>query len=60
MKIELLVSRATVMGAENRGDVIEVADAEAIRMIEAGQAVPFRSSAPELAVKVTRAEKARR
>lgn len=60
MKIELLVARATAAGSENRGDVIEVSDAEAIRMIEAGQAVAVRSVKPETAVKPARTEKAKR
>jgi hypothetical protein len=52
MKVKLLVSRASAAGAENRGDVIEVSDGEAIRMIEAGQAEPVREvAAPERAVK---------
>lgn len=58
MKIKLLTARATANGAENRGDVIEVEDAEAIRMIEAGQAEPVRTAAPEKAVRKTKAEKA--
>lgn len=58
MKIKLLVPRATATGPENRGDVIEVPDAEAVRMIEAGQAEPIREAAPERAVKPARAEKA--
>jgi hypothetical protein len=60
MKIELLVPRAAASGSQNRGDVIEVSDAEAVRMIEAGQAVAIRSVAPETAAKPVRAEKARR
>lgn len=58
MKIKLLVSRATAAGSENRGDVIEVSDKEAIRMIEAGQAEAVRSVSPERAVKRPRSEKA--
>ena len=58
MKIKLLVSRATAAGAENRGEVIEVADSEAIRMIEAGQAEAVRAVEPERAVKRPRSEKA--
>lgn len=58
MKLKLLVSRATANGPENRGDVIDVSDAEAIRMIEAGQAEPVREVAPERAVHRPRAEKA--
>lgn len=58
MKIKLLVSRAGPMGAQNAGDEIEVADAEAVRMIEAGQAEAVRSVAPEKAVSKRKAEKA--
>ena len=58
MKIKLLVSRATAAGAENRGEVIDVADSEGIRMIEAGQAEAVRSVSPERAVKRPRTEKA--
>lgn len=58
MKIKLLVSRATANGAEDRGDVIEVSDAEAVRMIAAGQAEPIRSEARERAAPFVRAEKA--
>jgi hypothetical protein len=58
MKIQLLVARATATGAENRGDVIEVPQAEALRMIEAGQAVAVRSAEPERAVKASKAERA--
>jgi len=60
MKIKLLVARASATGAQNRGDVIDVTDAEAIRMIEAGQGEAVRSVAPEKAVRKVRAEKARR
>lgn len=58
MKIELLTARATATGSENRGDVIDVSKEEAIRMIEAGQAMPVRSVATEKAVRRTKAEKA--
>lgn len=58
MKIRLLVSRAGPAGVDNRGDEIEVADAEAIRMIDAGQAEPLRDAPAEKAVKRPRGEKA--
>jgi len=59
MQVKLLISRATATGAENRGDVITVTDAEAVRMIEAGQAEPVRTQkAPEKAVKRSKAERA--
>ena len=52
MKIKLLTSRAGVGFSQNVGDEIEVSDAEARRMIEAGQAAPVRTGkAPERAVK---------
>jgi hypothetical protein len=60
MKIKLLTARATATGAQNRGAVVDVTDAEAVRMIEAGQAEPVRRDAPEKAVKPVRAEKAAR
>lgn len=60
MKVKLLTARAGAMGSQNRGDEIEVTDAEAIRMIDAGQAEAVRSVTPERAVKRTKAEKAAR
>lgn len=44
MKVKLLVSRAGPAGAFNRGDEVEVSEAEARRMFEADppQAVPVR------------------
>lgn len=44
MKIKLLVSRVSATGAENRGDIVDVSDSEAIRMIEAGQAEAVREA----------------
>ncbi len=38
MDVKLLVGRSGIAGAQNRGDVIEVGDAEGERMIAAGQA----------------------
>lgn len=40
MKVKLLVSRAGVLHVDNVGDVIDVGDKEALRLIESGQAVP--------------------
>jgi len=54
MVIRLLVSRAGNGFAQNCGDVIEVSDAEAIRMIEAGQAVPAVEVKQEFASKKPR------
>ncbi|MFN8993185.1 MAG: hypothetical protein ACK5X3_05905 [Pseudomonadota bacterium] len=51
MKIRLLVSRAGIDFSQNRGDVIEVSDREAIAMIEQGQAVPETEEAQERAVR---------
>lgn len=50
MKVELLVSRSGVDGAQNRGEIIEVSADEAERMIAAGQAAPVRSAKPQKAV----------
>lgn len=58
MKIKLLVARATATGAQNRGDLVDVSDAEAVRMIEAGQAEAIRSASPEKSIRKPRAEKA--
>lgn len=46
MKIKLLVPRVGAGFSQNRGDVIEVSDAEAKRMFEANppQAVPVRDT----------------
>lgn len=57
MKIKLLVSRATATGSQDRGEVIETDDAEAIRMIEAGQAEPVAEIATERAVSRAKPEK---
>jgi hypothetical protein len=57
MKITLLTSRATATGSQNRGDVIDVSDAEAIRMIDAGQAQPVAKVATERAVSRAKPEK---
>jgi hypothetical protein len=59
MQVKLLVARASATGAENRGDIIDVSDAEAIRMIEAEQAEPVRAEKPvEKAVTRSKSEKA--
>lgn len=62
MKVKLLTSRSGVDGAFNVGDVIDVPQAEAVRMIDKRQAQPVReAAAPEKAVKATaskRSEKA--
>jgi len=59
MQVKLLVSRVSATGAENRGEVVDVSNDEAVRMIDAGQAEPVRSQkSPEKAVKRFKAEKA--
>jgi len=58
MKIKLLVSRAGAMGTQDRGQEIDVSDAEAIRMIEAGQAEPVRARKVERTVKQPKGERA--
>ncbi len=50
MKIRMLQSQYGPDVSRNSGDEIEVADAEAKRMIEGGIAEPVRSSKPEKAV----------
>lgn len=58
MKVKLLVSRSGADGAFAPGDEIEVSDAEAKRMIEAGQAQPVRGATPERAVQPPKTERA--
>ena len=59
MKVKLLVPRASADGAQNRGDVVEVTNAEAERMVAAEQAELIRSQkAPEKAVKRSKSERA--
>ena len=60
MLVKLLVSRSGADGAFNRGQEIEVSEAEAARMIEAGQCEPVRAEKRETAVARPRAEKAAR
>ncbi|HRM73608.1 MAG TPA: hypothetical protein PLI13_02695 [Paracoccus sp. (in: a-proteobacteria)] len=45
--VTLLVSRVGVNVSQNRGDTVPVPKNEAIRMIEAGQAIPARDRAVE-------------
>lgn len=58
MQVKLLVSRVSVDGAQNRGDIIEVSSAEGARMIEAEQAEPIRSEKRQTATKKAKTEKA--
>lgn len=60
MKIKLLTSRAGAGFSQNRGDVIDVPNDEAIRMIEAGQAEAIREAPVEHAVPKMKPEKATR
>lgn len=55
MKIKMLVSLAGVDHAYSPGDIYECSDAEAIRHIEAGNAVPVDELKVERAVKSTKA-----
>jgi hypothetical protein len=57
MKIKLLVSRAGADFVQNRGEEIEVEQAEAVRMVEAGQAVPVAAPKIERAVATKAKEK---
>ena len=57
MRVQLLVDRAMAMGIQSAGDRVDVPDADAIRMIEAGQAVAVRGAEPERAVKRGKVER---
>lgn len=58
MRIRLLVDRAMALGIQNAGDCLDVEDAEAVRMIDAGQAEPVREAGPERATPRRKAERA--
>ena len=58
MKVEMLIGRSGADGVLNRGDMAEIEDAEAIRMIEAGQCVPVRRAREERAVPTVDPERA--
>ena len=58
MKIKLLIARASSTGAQNVGDEVDVSNAEAQRMIEAGTAVPVRDVKPEKAISRAKPERA--
>lgn len=47
MLVQLEVMRATLSGAQEVGQVIEVSPDEGKRMIESGQAKPVRKRKPE-------------
>lgn len=58
MKIKMLTSMSGPNDQRARGDEIDVEDAEAVRLIEAGFAEPVRSEEPETAVRKQPSEKA--
>lgn len=58
--VRLLVGRAGHGFDQKPGDVVEVEQAEAVRMIERGQAAPVREAEPERTVRKPKAEKASR
>ena len=59
MRVELLIARASAAGTQNVGDEVDVSDAEAKRLIKAGQARPVRRARrAETAVPRSRAETA--
>lgn len=47
MHVKMIQCQAGTDFVRNPGDVVEVSDAEAIRMIEAGIALPVRDNVPE-------------
>lgn len=51
MKIKLLVARAGVRFSQSVGEIIEVENAEALRMVAAGQAVTIQKKNKEFAFK---------
>lgn len=58
MKIKMLTSMTGPTVQRNRGDEIDVADKEAVRLIEAGFAEPVRAAAREKATNKAPREKA--
>lgn len=58
MQVKLLTSRAGAGFSQAVGDVVTVSDAEALRMIDAGQAEPVSAPKKETATKKTTAERA--
>lgn len=59
MQVRLLTARAAATGSQNVGDVVDVSDAEAKRMIDDGQAAPLdRAPRAERAVSRAKPEKA--
>lgn len=58
MRVRLLVSRAGILFAQNAGEVIEVSDGEAKRMIDSQQAEPVGAGGVETASTEPQTEKA--
>lgn len=58
MKIKLLVARSGLSGAFNAGEILDVDEAEGVRLIQACQAAPVvEKKQPERAVKKENSEK---
>lgn len=58
MKVKLLVGRCGADFSQSPGDIVDVTDGEAARMIEAGQAEPLRFEQKQNASKKQKSEKA--
>lgn len=58
MKVRLLTGRATATEAQAAGTVVSLPQAEALRRIERGEAVPVRGRKAERAVPPDSAERA--
>lgn len=58
MNVKLLISRAGANFSNSAGEIVTVDAAEAMRMIEAGQAEPVADVKKETAVKKSTAQKA--
>lgn len=56
MKVKLLISRAGIKFSQSAGDIVEVSEAEAERLIRAGKAEPVTSK--ETATRKTPTRKA--
>ena len=54
MKIKLLTNRVGANFSQSYGEIIDVADDEAWRMIEDGQAIPIVEEKKEKAIRKTR------
>ena len=57
MQIKLLVSRAGIDFSQNIGQILDLPNDEAIRLIEAGQAEPVKEQEPEKATAFKKAPK---